>query len=205
MSLQTDPMSPIGTIRRGRPRKQPTVPVPIATTTTTTTTTTNNTESNISTPSTPVYDNDKPREERSYKDFFPNLDIRALLPIVRVADATPELVPCSSQENKASSPSIDEYETASESELPSKLPIASFEKMDLLQDIMDDQDDHEDDLEQHNPNDFYRPENHYIRYIEPSESELFNTIEYDMDEQGRKILWKTFYFSILNFLTCFTR
>ncbi|KAI8377909.1 uncharacterized protein BYT42DRAFT_572155 [Radiomyces spectabilis] len=30
---------------------------------------------------------------------------------------------------------------------------------------------------------FLRPENHYIRYIEPSESELFATVEYDMDEQ----------------------
>ncbi|CAO3618107.1 unnamed protein product [Cunninghamella echinulata] len=30
---------------------------------------------------------------------------------------------------------------------------------------------------------FNRPENHYIRYIEPTEEELFEMVEYDMDEQ----------------------
>ncbi|KAG0175339.1 nuA3 HAT complex component nto1 [Apophysomyces sp. BC1021] len=30
---------------------------------------------------------------------------------------------------------------------------------------------------------FHRPENHYIRYIDPTEIELFDTVEYDMDEQ----------------------
>ncbi|CAO3625491.1 unnamed protein product [Cunninghamella blakesleeana] len=30
---------------------------------------------------------------------------------------------------------------------------------------------------------YKRPENHYIRYIEPTEEELFETVEYDMDEQ----------------------
>ncbi|KAG2186955.1 hypothetical protein INT44_003183 [Umbelopsis vinacea] len=30
---------------------------------------------------------------------------------------------------------------------------------------------------------FKRPDNHYIRYIEPTEIDLFETVEYDMDEQ----------------------
>jgi hypothetical protein len=174
--------------RRGRPRKQSTVPVA---------TTTYPTTKNPDTLTTPVYDNEKPREERSYKDFFPSLDIRAPIPIVRVIDATPELE-SSLQENRPTSPSIDEYETASESELPTKLPIASFEKVDL-RDSTDDL-DQKGNLEQHNSNYFHRPESHYIRYIEPSESELFHTIEYDMDEQG--ILDR----SGLGFvLTCFIR
>lgn len=180
MSLETDTNSPIGIGRRGRPRKQATVPVAIAPHSTTNA---YNTDSNTPTPTTPVYNQEKPREERSYKDFFPNLDIRTPLPIVRVTDAALELVPSSSQPNKASSPSIDEFETASESDLPIRLPIASFEKVDQLVTV-DDHRDQENDLERYNPNDFERPENHYIRYIEPSESELFDTIEYDMDEQG---------------------
>ncbi|KAI9485157.1 hypothetical protein BDB00DRAFT_87978 [Zychaea mexicana] len=33
---------------------------------------------------------------------------------------------------------------------------------------------------------FQRPENHYIRYIEPSEADLMDTVEYDMDEHERR-------------------
>lgn len=35
---------------------------------------------------------------------------------------------------------------------------------------------------------YKRPENHYIHYIEPSEIELYDTIEYDMDEQDKSWL-----------------
>ncbi|KAG2213468.1 hypothetical protein INT47_009142 [Mucor saturninus] len=71
-------------------------------------------------PTTPTFE-EKPREERSYKDFFPDLNIKEPLPIINLSDQS------------IKSPSNDEYETASE---------------------------------------------------EPSESELFETVEYDMDEQG---------------------
>lgn len=35
---------------------------------------------------------------------------------------------------------------------------------------------------------YKRPENHYIHYIEPSDVELYDTVEYDMDEQDKEWL-----------------
>ncbi|CAO3575867.1 unnamed protein product [Absidia cylindrospora] len=56
----------------------------------------------------------------------------------------------------------------------------------------DTSDNNDDDLEISNstapltdakPGDYSRPENHYIRYTEPTEEALFDMVEYDMDEQ----------------------
>ncbi|KAG1107978.1 hypothetical protein G6F42_016164 [Rhizopus arrhizus] len=97
------------------------------------------------------------------------------------------------------SPSIDEYETASEGDSSSmvaaplhKLPTPSFQKMKPQSQKQNNKKEESNAVQL-----FQRPENHYIRYIElliaaePSESELFATIEYDMDEQERKIQVKS--------------
>lgn len=111
--------------RRGRPRKlEPT-----------------------SSPTTPTFE-EKPREERSYKDFFPDLNIKEPLPIINLSDQS------------IKSPSSDDYKTASEGDLRPiekiiKLPVASFKRIDPIQPSP------KDDEAQV----FHRPENHYIRYI----------------------------------------
>ncbi|KAK4514771.1 uncharacterized protein ATC70_002374 [Mucor velutinosus] len=142
---------------------------------------------------------DKPREELSYKDFFPDLDIREPLAIIKVPESSfKQTVHHTPSAPTPKSPSIDEYETASEGESSSaaaiamatvanplhKLPIPSYQKI--------------KPQKQKNKKEetgvvqaFHRPENHYIRYTEPSESELFTTIEYDMDEQDE--VWLQIY------------
>ncbi|CAO3641597.1 unnamed protein product [Mucor hiemalis] len=69
------------------------------------------------------------------------------------------------------------------------LPIASFHKIGLGSDSA--HDESEEEGEPLNSNAFIRPANHYIRYIEPSETELFETVEYDMDEQDE--MWLKIY------------
>ncbi|GAN06834.1 conserved hypothetical protein [Mucor ambiguus] len=149
---------------------------------------------------------DKPREELSYKEFFPDLDIREPLAIIKVPESsfkqgghhTPSAP-------TPGSPSIDEYETASEGESSStavattttttaiplhKLPAPSYQKIKLPK-----QKNKKEETSAVQT--FHRPENHYIRYTElliapePSESELFATIEYDMDEQDE--VWLQIY------------
>ncbi|KAI9480446.1 MAG: hypothetical protein EXX96DRAFT_562637 [Benjaminiella poitrasii] len=118
----------------------------------------------------------QPREERSYKDFFPDLDIKEPLPLL--------------SKQEPSLPPIVVPSTA-------VLPIPRFQKQSVLKQQQRRQtkqqqqpeEEHEkeskdaedgSDLDSHS---FHRPKNHYIRYIEPSEKELFEMIEYDMDEQ----------------------
>lgn len=137
--------------RRGRPRKYPIdTAKPIKTVSTT------------PTPTTPVYE-EKPREERSYKDFFPDLNIKEPLTIVKInkIDSIPPLT----DSDHLKSPSNDEYETASEGEVEkrSTLPIASFHKIGLGSDSA--HDESEEEGETLNSNAFIRPANHYIRYI----------------------------------------
>lgn len=114
--------------RRGRPRKH----------------------ESTSPPTTPTFE-EKPREECSYKDFFPDLNIKEPLPIINISITV-------DQADSLDSPSHDDYETASESDLPPvkktlKLPVVSFKRIDQAQDNVDEAEA------------FYRPENHYIRYI----------------------------------------
>ncbi|KAG1452636.1 hypothetical protein G6F46_001262 [Rhizopus delemar] len=125
----------------------------------------------------------KPREECSYKDFYPDLNIREPLSIVIKSPPTSIAEARKSKEvDPLKSPTSDEYETASEGEeaveianpiinQQRKLPVPSFQV-----DTTHNSGNNELPI-------FKRPENHYIRYTEPSESQLFNTIEYDMDEQ----------------------
>lgn len=112
---------------------------------------------------------EKPREERSYKDFFPDLDIKEPLPLVKQTSIFDSSSDLSSTEdlNTKNSPLLDEYETPSERTTPAataatkKLPIVSFEKLDKkdLQDRFYDSTSYQD------LHPFHRPENHYIRYI----------------------------------------
>ncbi|EPB87506.1 hypothetical protein HMPREF1544_05700 [Mucor circinelloides 1006PhL] len=136
---------------------------------------------------------DKPREERSYKDFFPDLDIREPLAIVKVPEAPIKQAAHHPTALTPKSPSIDEYETASEGDSSSmvaaplhKLPTPSFQKMKPQSQKQNNKKEESNAVQL-----FQRPENHYIRYIEPSESELFATIEYDMDEQDE--VWLQIY------------
>ncbi|GAA5811396.1 hypothetical protein MFLAVUS_004831 [Mucor flavus] len=116
-------------------------------------------------PNDPLFSfEDKPREECSYKDFFPDLNIKEPLPITRSVQPL-------NQPSESTVSDSTEKQKGHEGELLTpvhKLPIVSFKK-----------------IESTNPTteSFQRPENHYIRYIEPTESELFETVEYDMDEQ----------------------
>ncbi|KAL9545001.1 hypothetical protein MBANPS3_007349 [Mucor bainieri] len=145
---------------------------------------------------------DKPREELSYKDFFPDLDIREPLAIIKVPESSFKQGAHHTPSTPApKSPSIDEYETASEGGESSsaaavattpvhKLPIPSYQK---IKPAKQKNKKEESSAVQA----FHRPENHYIRYTElliapePSESELFATIEYDMDEQDE--VWLQIY------------
>lgn len=110
---------------------------------------------------------DKPREERSYKDFFPDLDIREPLAIIKVPDSSINQTVSKRQSTPVpNSPSIDEYETASEGESSSmttlhKLPIPSYQKIkppNQKQKVKKDESSNDSQL-------FHRPDNHYIRYI----------------------------------------
>lgn len=156
---------------RGRPRKYP---IDTAITTTTVNMTTAATPLKAikaitaSTPTTPVYE-EKPREERSYKDFFPDLNIKEPLTIVKINKIDSNDHHLNVEENNMKSPSNDEYETASEGELMNekrskkKLPIASFRKIGLGSDSAHDESEEEQELL--DSSSFIRPENHYIRYI----------------------------------------
>lgn len=116
------------------------------------------TASNTPTPTTPTLFEEKPREERSYKDFFPDLNIKAPLSIVKINNTSTSCPSTSLQEqdqqgeNLKSPTSNDEYETASEGEIPprttfatatttikksNKLPIATFKKISTLQQKQD--------------------------------------------------------------------
>ncbi|KAI8646821.1 PHD-zinc-finger like domain-containing protein [Parasitella parasitica] len=134
---------------------------------------------------------DKPREELSYKDFFPDLDIREPLAIVKVPEPSVKQSDYIKQTTPIpNSPSIDEYETASEGEsspvaMTHKLPIPSYQKI-KPPNRKSKKEDNSSSTQL-----FHRPDNHYIRYIEPSETELFATVEYDMDEQDE--VWLQIY------------
>lgn len=114
-------------------------------------------------PTTPIFE-EKPREERSYKDFFPDLNIKEPLPIIKTLDSF-SFINSDLTVDTLKSPSNDEYETASEGELSNiekatKLPVASFKRI-----------GESDITKQDESLVFHRPENHYIRYI----GELKNT------------------------------
>ncbi|KAI7905371.1 uncharacterized protein BX663DRAFT_499491 [Cokeromyces recurvatus] len=138
------------TVRRGRPRKHPITELK---------------------PLQPVNHSptpEQPREERSYKDFYPDLDIKEPLALI-------------SREPSTEPPSDDFKQLMT----VSTLPIPRFQKINDKHDQQcrhTKQDDDEDGLDLHS-HFFHRPKNHYIRYIEPSEKELFEMVEYDMDEQ----------------------
>ncbi|KAI9314570.1 hypothetical protein BX666DRAFT_1968030 [Dichotomocladium elegans] len=226
----------------------------------------------------------KPREERSYKDFYPNLNIRDPIIIVDEQDSTDAqsvIVPSSSP--PLSSPSLPPEANMSCHDLPKDTQLVSSDELDVVSSeelssisVVGDEDepplqqngdndnnseesvreqprretppsplsqqqqqkrivDHqkegdlyqalstrpqqygvdsvdlsrlpkpsfriitEDDRHENNSGSdtedsntdgnvaaqhrrFQRPENHYIRYIEPSEADLLDTVEYDMDE-----------------------
>ncbi|KAI7874919.1 hypothetical protein K492DRAFT_173932 [Lichtheimia hyalospora FSU 10163] len=225
-------------------------------TTTTTATTTHSTLSSLTSELTNGNNTlpNKPREERSYKDFFPNLNIKEPLAIVdvQVNDTTthttstmtaeqqpkamsdqtvptvdtPPLANGSSLSDTESSSTAAAVSTMDDTEQPAVerdhhhhlvdhqkegdiyqalstrpqagvnndivnldlLPKPAFQIVDV-----DTTHDSTNDMDQDVDVDgeetektivgFQRPENHYIRYIEPSEADLMNTIEYDMDEQ----------------------
>lgn len=112
---------------------------------------------------------DKPREELSYKDFFPDLDIREPLAIIKVPETSlRQVVHHTPSALTPKSPSMDEYETASEGESPSvatttttmplhKLPTPSYQKIKP-------QKQKNKKEEGSAVQTFHRPENHYIRY-----------------------------------------
>ncbi|CEP19970.1 hypothetical protein [Parasitella parasitica] len=178
---------PLTTHKRGRPRKhspaQKQTPPPHPP----------SQQSNSSSLKSPF---DKPREERSYKDFFPDLDIREPLAIVKAPEPSVKQSVLKTQTTPIpNSPSIDEYETASEGEpsplpLTHKLPTPSYQK--IKPPIKKSRKEESSSIQV-----FHRPDSHYIRYIEllippePSETELFATVEYDMDEQDE--VWLQIY------------
>lgn len=136
--------------RRGRPRKYPI----------------DTTKKKEEITSSPISE-EKPREERSYKDFFPDLDIKEPLSIVKstsLFDSSPDL--SSTEEdsnNKNSTTSANEAITTRES-TSTKLPTPSFQKLnkkDLEDRFKNKQDKSQDYKDLHS---FHRPENHYIRY-----------------------------------------
>ncbi|KAI9360901.1 PHD-zinc-finger like domain-containing protein [Pilaira anomala] len=133
--------------RRGRPRKYPTDLSPSL--------------------------EDKPREECSYQEFFPDLNIKEPLPITRILEPT-QLAVATTTTEQDTTPDliIEEGDTLIEEKIK-KLPIVSYKKIQSKPVT----------ITTTTNQIFHRPENHYIRYIEPSESELFETVEYDMDEQ----------------------
>ncbi|KAI8345352.1 PHD-zinc-finger like domain-containing protein [Blakeslea trispora] len=123
--------------RRGRPRKQPVSPIAA----------------------------EKPREERPFTDFYPDLDIREPLTIVK---ATPFSLTSLTEENLA-----EESKETESIKKHLKLPQPSFRL-----------------VSSPSRGKFELPQ-HYIRYTEPTESDLFQTVEYDMDEQDE--VWLQIY------------
>ncbi|KAI8378259.1 PHD-zinc-finger like domain-containing protein, partial [Choanephora cucurbitarum] len=109
--------------RRGRPRKQPASPITT----------------------------EKPREERSFTDFFPDLDIREPLTIVKVS-------PLSLHTSLAEDNAEDTKKSTGELRKQLELPQPSFRLTTLDTDSIS-------------------------NFVEPTESDLFQTVEYDMDEQ----------------------
>lgn len=109
--------------RRGRPRKYPT-------------------------DSSPSLE-DKPREECSYQEFFPDLNIKEPLPITRILEPTP-----TTTEQDTTQDLIMEEGDALIEEKIKKLPIVSYKKIQSKPVTITTTNQI-----------FHRPENHYIRYI----------------------------------------
>ncbi|KAI8971081.1 PHD-zinc-finger like domain-containing protein [Pilobolus umbonatus] len=104
---------------------------------------------------------EKPREERSYEDFFPDLNVKEPLPVIKIHTSTLNEVPMTTDRKTIEKESLP---------VPSYIRIAQENKLVKSDSV----------CYQHT-----RADNEYIRYIEPSESELFDTVEYDMDEQDQ--------------------
>ncbi|KAJ1672773.1 hypothetical protein EV182_006535, partial [Spiromyces aspiralis] len=134
--------------------------------------------------------NEKPREERSYVDFFPDLNLDEQLVVVfdhkdrSDAAASP---PPGGNDGAAHSSFFRLRDEASSSQSPAlvlttkkahlELPKPRFEKV-------------SDKVAEASlaRNKFHRPSAHYIRHTEPTETELLNTVEYDLDEEDMVFL-----------------
>ncbi|KAJ1926393.1 hypothetical protein IWQ60_003837 [Tieghemiomyces parasiticus] len=101
---------------------------------------------------------DKPREERRYTEFFPDLDPATAYPVVTAlatAPASPALIPRRAL---------------------AALPVARFRLIDVNA-VLGPPDEDWDV--------FKRPDSHYIRNAQLTEADLAHRVEYDMDEEDR--------------------
>lgn len=122
---------------------------------------------------------------------FRNLDIQQPLTIVKRA---------TNEEEDASTSQSTTLETLAGVQV-ARLPKVQYEKREQQdpeedEDYIAEQNYQQEHLlslhHQSQPNHpnlpYKRPENHYIHYIEPSDVELYDSVEYDMDEQDKEWL-----------------
>ena len=110
----------------------------------------------------------KPREERSFRDFHPELDVDAVVPILDLpmaVDLQEESVQ-SKQSRFADSIATKPYEISTPFRITQGYVDRGMVNLGFQESEF-----------------FDRPKDYYIRYIDSLESSRVNTVEYDMDEQ----------------------
>ncbi|KAJ3000791.1 nuA3 HAT complex component nto1 [Globomyces sp. JEL0801] len=118
-----------------------------------------------------------PQEERSYRDFYPDLRIQKPLQILRLTDLTNDELPTAQKNSHAA---------YLENPLPAIAPVFSKPVPTPVFKII-----------QHTPpHTIPPPLPPYTTYIEPSEDQLAQRTEYDMDEQDKQ--WLSLYNSKLS-------
>ncbi|KAJ1919752.1 hypothetical protein H4219_001781 [Mycoemilia scoparia] len=137
-------------------------------------------------PSSFLSPTEKPREERSYVDFFPDLKLNQSLPIVDFQDKKPTK---SINDSEATSEYTDATKPDHQSPAlilaikkpQTNLPVTKFHKVIDQTPIGTDVNDNNNN----NNTKFSRPRTHYIRHLELTEMELADLVEYDLDEEDR--------------------
>lgn len=124
--------------------------------------------------SPPAMDTEKPREERNYNEFLPDLKDDTLLKIVRKPQDyfyNGDNMEVDQHEVVINQNSVVDGPVLFPKMSMSTLPQVSFKAAeDKLQNVREDA---------------TRPSHHYIRFVDQSEEDLKMRVEYDMDEQDR--------------------
>lgn len=148
----------------------------------------------------------KPREERHYQEFYPLLDTGKSIKVVRsLAQGLKDEVEESEMSDQpgieaedshidimknepANTPhvqiarSVQPMTSEDVSQIMARAPKPSYRKIDTNDDDLV-PDSTFDSFGYNADSDYEHPQGHYVRSIEPTEKELANRVEYDMDEQ----------------------
>ncbi|PIA13111.1 hypothetical protein COEREDRAFT_78156, partial [Coemansia reversa NRRL 1564] len=120
---------------------------------------------------------DKPREERSYKEFFPDLNVHMPL-VVQVVQS-----PSSQSEETAADAQLD---TVIKDSVDTLVPVAPATPISSVSS----QGSNAQRVRFPAQTGFKRPRSHYIRNVELTEKDLAKRVEYDLDDMDREWLQK---------------